>query len=83
MKAGVVLNDLQPEDNYQADMFAPDLCSPKALQLMRTLDQINQRFQGSLNFAGQGMEQNWAMKRQYLSPRYTTDWAELKRVQCR
>lgn len=83
MKAGVVLNDLQPEDNYQGDLFAPDLCSPKSRQLMRTLDHINQRYQGSLRFAGQGMNQEWAMQRNFLSPAYTTRWDELKKVYCR
>lgn len=83
MKAGVVLNDLQLEKNYQADMFAPDLCSPERLKLMRTLDEVNQRYHGGLRFAGQGFEQAWAMQRNYLSPRYTTSWKELKRVSCR
>ena len=80
MKAGVILNALQPEDNYQADLFNPDLCTTKSLQLMKSLDQVNQRFHRGLSFAGQGQKQDWAMQRQHLSPRYTTSWRELKVV---
>ncbi|WP_299181153.1 Y-family DNA polymerase [uncultured Neptuniibacter sp.] len=80
MKAGVVLNDLQPEDNYQADLFTPDCGSPKALSLMQALDRINRRYHRGLTFAGQGRQQHWAMQRNYLSPRYTTSWNDLKKV---
>ncbi|EBG3494794.1 DUF4113 domain-containing protein [Salmonella enterica subsp. enterica] len=34
---------------------------------------------GTLYFAGQGMPQQWAMKREMLSPRYTTRYEDLLR----
>lgn len=80
MKAGVVFSHLQPSDSYQSDLFTPDLQSTKTKNLMKTLDSINQRFNGAVMFAGQGMEQTWAMQRNFLSPRYTSSWQELPRV---
>ncbi len=80
MKAGVVFSHLQPSDSYQSDLFAPDLQSAKTNKLMKTLDSINQRFNGAVMFAGQGMEQTWAMQRNFLSPRYTSSWQELPRI---
>ena len=42
---------------------------------MATLDVINQRSgRGTLRSAAEGMEKSWQMKRQRLSPSYTTDW---------
>ncbi|WP_347116471.1 DUF4113 domain-containing protein [Leclercia sp. S52] len=35
---------------------------------------------GTLWFAGQGIEQQWQMKREMLSPRYTTRFSDLLRV---
>ena len=35
---------------------------------------------GTLYFAGQGIQQPWAMKRDMLSPRYTTRYSDLLRV---
>lgn len=83
MKAGVVLNELQPESNYQVDLFSPDLHSQRSAQLMKTIDGINQRFHRGVTFAGQGFKQAWSMQRNYLSPRYTTSWQELRRVSCK
>ncbi|HFI3614986.1 TPA: DUF4113 domain-containing protein, partial [Escherichia coli] len=32
---------------------------------------------GTLYFAGQGIQQQWQMKREMLSPRYTTRFSDL------
>lgn len=82
MKAGVMLGDIQPHNSYQVDLFNPDLHSPKSQQLMKTLDEINQRYHRGVTFVGQGFEQNWSMQRQHLSPSYTTSWQDLRRVRC-
>ncbi|MAY40746.1 MULTISPECIES: translesion error-prone DNA polymerase V subunit UmuC [unclassified Neptuniibacter] len=80
MKAGVVLSELQPAGNYQSDMFCEDLQSGKSVSLMQTLDAINQRYPRGVTFAGQGVTQDWAMQRKFLSPRYTSNWQELPKV---
>jgi len=44
---------------------------------MALMDKLNQRGRGTLYFAGQGIQQAWQMKREMLSPRYTTRWSDL------
>jgi DNA polymerase V len=47
-------------------------------QLMTLLDQLNAKEgKGTLYFAGQGIQQQWQMKRDMLSPRYTTRFSDL------
>ena len=76
-KAGVMLSDLRPRMMAQASLFAePE--DDRGRQLMATLDAINGRWgRGTLRSAAEGMEKPWQMKRQRLSPRYTTDWEGL------
>ncbi len=76
-KAGVMLSDLRPRMMAQASLFA-DPEDDRGRQLMATLDAINGRWgRGTLRSAAEGMEKPWQMKRQRLSPRYTTDWEGL------
>ena len=76
-KAGVMLSDLRPRTMVQASLFA-DLEDDRGRQLMATLDAINGRWgRGTLRSAAERMEKPWQMKRQRLSPRYTTDWEGL------
>ncbi|HBS5980647.1 TPA: DUF4113 domain-containing protein, partial [Klebsiella variicola] len=39
--------------------------------------QLNQSGKGKVWFAGQGIEKSWAMKREMLSPAYTTRYSDL------
>jgi len=76
-KAGVLLSDLRPRTMAQASLFA-DPGAERRQQLMTTLDDINQRWgKGTLRTAAEGRDKPWQMKRQRLSPRYTTDWEGL------
>ncbi|EIQ75815.1 umuDC operon -like protein [Shigella flexneri 1235-66] len=48
---------------------------------MNVLDTLNaEKGKGTIYFAGQGIQQPWAMKRDMLSPRYTTRYSDLLRV---
>lgn len=45
---------------------------------MEVLDHLNAKDgKGTLYFAGQGIQQHWQMKREMLSPRYTTRYSDL------
>ncbi|PXY66637.1 DUF4113 domain-containing protein, partial [Cronobacter sakazakii] len=44
------------------------------------LDEYNRSGRGKLWFAGQGIVKPWAMKREFLSPGYTTRFSELPRA---
>jgi len=44
---------------------------------MSILDRINTTGMGKVWFAGQGIDKGWKMKREMLSPAYTTCWNDL------
>lgn len=49
---------------------------------MEVLDHLNAKGgRGTLYFAGEGIQQQWVMKRDMLSPRYTTRYSDLLRVE--
>ncbi len=76
-KAGVMLNDFAPGRQAQLQLF--DECPPRSAsaELMAVLDKINHTGIGRVWFAGQGIAPSWAMRRDMLSPAYTTRWGEL------
>lgn len=77
IKAGVMLSDFFSQGVAQLnlfDKFQPQINSPA---LMRVIDDINHSGRGSVRFAGQGFQKGWSMKREMLSPGYTTRYADL------
>lgn len=76
-KAGIMLGDFYQSGVAQLDMFSEQLPRANADELMAALDQINKSGLGKIWFAGQGTDNLWQMKREMLSPRYTTCLAEL------
>ncbi|MBX9489957.1 DUF4113 domain-containing protein [Yersinia enterocolitica] len=78
-KAGIMLNDFCDKPG-QIDLF--DEMPPRADSdpLMNIIDKINQSGLGKIWFAGQGINQAWAMRRDLLSPCYTTKWSDLPKV---
>ena len=72
-KAGVMLGDFYQSGVAQFDMFSEQLPRANADALMAALDSINRSGRGKVWFAGQGaQDSSWQMKREMLSPRYTT-----------
>jgi DNA polymerase V len=80
-KIGIGLLDLSQREHFQGDLFAQ--AEPDDPVLMATMDGLNRRLgRGTLFLASQGIEQKWRMRRDLLSPRYMTRWADLPRVKC-
>jgi DNA polymerase V len=77
MKAGVMLGDFFSQGVSQLNLFDEYRPHPNSEALMRVVDGLNQSGKASLFFAGQGIEKSWAMKREMLSPAYTTRFADL------
>ena len=76
-KAGVMLNDFSPTGVSQLNLFDEVQPRPQSDALMKVLDSINHTGLGSVWFAGRGIAPEWQMKREMLSPAYTTRWSEL------
>lgn len=79
-KAGVMLSDFYDPGMFQPGLFDDVSTRSNSQQLMSVLDTINQSGAGKVFFAGQGTKQDWSMKREHLSPAYTTRWDQLPRV---
>ncbi|KTS70588.1 translesion error-prone DNA polymerase V subunit UmuC [Pantoea stewartii] len=77
MKAGVMLGDFFSQGVSQLNLFDEYRPQPNSEALMRVVDGLNQSGKANLFFAGQGIEKSWAMKREMLSPSYTTRFADL------
>lgn len=77
MKAGIMLDEFTLDGVSQLNLF--DDVQPRAnsAQLMKVLDGINQSGLGHVWFAGQGTNTEWRMKREMLSPSWTTRWSDI------
>ncbi|HZW70490.1 MAG TPA: DUF4113 domain-containing protein, partial [Hanamia sp.] len=79
-KAGVMLSGLVPENCIQTNLFQPADSANKRL-LMNTLDNINFSMRDDvIKFASSGVNNDWKMRREFHSPRYTSRWEELAKV---
>lgn len=77
-KAGIALMELQRQDTVQPDLFTT---ARDNTRLMATMDKINRLWgKGTLRSAAEGMHRSWSMKREKMSPQYTTRWDQLPRV---
>ena len=79
-KAGIILMDFYEQGIYQGDMFRPYEGKKKSKDLMSVVYKINHSGLESVFFAAQGVTPQWLMKRDHLSPAYTTRWSHLKDV---
>lgn len=77
MKAGVVLGDFFSQGVSQLHLFDQHPPQSNSEALMRVIDGLNQSGKGRLWFAGQGIRKSWSMKRDMLSPAYTTRYTDL------
>ena len=77
MKAGIMLDDFTPNGVSQLNLFDENKPRANSAQLMKVLDGINQSGLGCVWFAGQGVNTEWKMKRDMLSPAWTTRWSDI------
>lgn len=78
-KAGVALINLTDAANVQMSLFSTAKDNRKLMQVMDRINTIWGR--GTLRSAAEGIEKRWTMKRERMSPCYTTCWEQLPVVQ--
>ncbi|WP_407332557.1 Y-family DNA polymerase [Enterovibrio sp. 27052020O] len=79
-KVGVGLIELANGKHVQPDMFNSQ---PGNAKLMKAFDGLNQRYGSEAIFmAAQGISPKWGMRREFLSPQYTTRWGDLPVISC-
>ena len=77
-KVGVMISDIMAQKFAPLDFFAPCYLDDRRKIVMDILDRINLKFDTkALFYAGIGKEQHWKMRREMLSPRFTTNWNEI------
>jgi DNA polymerase V len=76
-KAGVMLNNFTPTGVSQLNLFDETPPKKNSDELMKLIDGINQSGLGSIWYAGRGIAPKWQMKRDMLSPAYTTRWSDI------
>ena len=82
-KCGVSLNDLSSVDAVQLDLLSTAIDPPNE-KLMTVIDSLNRRYgSGTIRFASEGIGQDWKMRSDLRSPRYTSRWDELLVVRAR
>lgn len=77
MKAGIALDDFTLNGVSQLNLFDDNQPRANSVQLMKVLDGINQSGLGNVWFAGQGVDIEWKMKREMLSPAWMTRWSDI------
>ncbi|MEM5527713.1 Y-family DNA polymerase [Gammaproteobacteria bacterium AS21] len=79
-RCGVGLYDLIDQAHYQEDLFTP---LDSRFELMQCIDNVNDKFGTDAVFiARRGNTTAFDMRRQFLSPQYTTRWRDLPRIKC-
>jgi DNA polymerase V len=79
-KAGVILSGIVPDHSIQSNLFTPATESSKRF-LMNTLDNLNFSMRNDIiKFASSGVKNDWKMRREFHSPKYTSRWDELRKV---
>ena len=79
-KCGVGLIELVDAHHYQQDLFNT---SHDKTDLMRCMDAINHRYgRNTVHVATQGTTQKFAMRREFLSPQYTTRLTDIPKIKC-
>ena len=77
-KAGVALLNLTDAATPQMALFSSARDNSR---LMQAMDRINALWgRGTLRSAAEGIDKDWKMKRERMSPGYTTSWSELPQV---
>ena len=77
-KAGIVLYGLEGKNAHAPDLFLPVNSTAKRDALYAAIDHINaEHGRGTVFALSEGINRKWAMKRDWLSPRFTTNWNDL------
>lgn len=85
-KSGVMFAGLIGKQFRQIDMFNQPSNEEMAHTevVMNTLDFINNKYGArTLRLAAEGFNKKWSMKRQLITPNYTTQWSDLPTVYVR
>ncbi len=77
-KVGVMISDIMHQSKAPLDFFEPTYLDDRRKTIMDCFDKINKKWgRNTLTYINTDAEKKWKMKREKLSPGYTTSWNEL------
>jgi len=77
-KTGVFLTEIVPENEIQTSLLVPGYPYKRNSEVMELVDRINARWgTDTVRYASEGIQRKWTMRRERLSPHYTTVWSEI------
>ena len=77
-KAGIMLSELRPTTAQQANLFGLPPQDARRQAAMLAMDEINRKWgRGTVRASAAGHRAGWQMRRDRLSPAYTTSWSDL------
>lgn len=80
-KATVMLLGILPQNQIQLGLFERDENLNSKTKIMNVFDNINNRYgREIIKYGAVGIKQNWRMKHEMCSPRYTTEWRDLLKI---
>ncbi|MDA3809769.1 MAG: DUF4113 domain-containing protein [Spirochaetaceae bacterium] len=75
-KITIYLTGIEEEKRGQLDLFVKE--DPRKYEIMKSVDKINKRYgRNTVNCMSKRDTSSWQMKREKLSPLYTTNWKDL------
>jgi DNA polymerase V len=79
-RCGVGAISLESQQYLQPDLFASSQPSPL---ILNCFDKVNELYgQGSMTLASEGRADKWQMRRDFLSPQYTSSWRDIPKIRC-
>jgi DNA polymerase V len=77
-KTGIFLTDLMAESELQPDLFEAIPGTGRVKELDRIVDGLNRKLgRNAIRYGSMGVKQNWAMRQDRRSKKFTTRWDEL------
>lgn len=77
-KAGVILTGIDPLTLYQTSLLTQQGADERSARLMNILDQLNNKYgRNTVSVFSIGSKKSWSMRREIMSPCYTTSWQDV------
>lgn len=80
-KAGVIVHSITPADSFQMKIFGGE--NPKHQDVLKAVDRLNRKIGDTkIRLGSQSLKRKWKMRRERLSPSYTSRCSDLITVNC-
>lgn len=80
-KVGVMISDIITQNNAPIDFINPCYLDDKRKAVIDKVDEINKKWgDRTITYTSSGIKKDWRMRRERLTPRYTTCWDDIPTV---